>query len=223
MSRTLGSRSRASDEKLTACLQEIKTKLAKGYTLGRQGSAKGKDRNIVVSDILRSYQLNTHLSGFLMAFDFRRRISLDRVAKERDAYCTHQSEMRRYREARRPRPEAVHVEREAPVAGGAVLEDWHLLGAQGVELVWKMGERRLEVTVHRLRPQVYAYEDRALPDGKHYVKRTWLAGDFKGGQMTAPAMVRILREARKELEGRIAGVLLQPLQASLDRFKFLMR
>lgn len=222
MSRIAGARSRSVDEKLTDCIQHIKKMLAQGYTLGKMG-AQDKDRNIVVRDILRVYRLNSHLSGMLMAFDFNKRVTLERVARERDRYCIDQSEARRMREASRPKPERVIVPKEMPVASDVGLYDWHLLGHDGLELVWWRKGGRHEVTVHSLEPQEYAYEDRWQPDGTHYVKRTWLRGDFKGGQMTEAAMVRILVEARDDMRSRQPDIVLQPMQTSLEKFKYLMR
>lgn len=222
MSRTMGAISRETDIKLTACIKEIKKALKAGYTLGAMG-AQVKTRNINVREILREYQLNTRLSGLLMAFDFSRRVTLERVAEERAAYCRRLQEERRISESKRE-PRVEKPERLlGVVAGGYFLDDWHLLGHDGLELIWRRTDGRAVVTVHSLEPQVYSYEDRWQPDGTHYVKRTRLQGDFKGGQLTQRAMERILEEARTDMQNRLPDCVPQTHAAALAQFKYLMR
>lgn len=222
MGRTMGAISRETDIKLTACIKQIKKALKAGYTLGAMG-AQVKTRNINVREILREYQLNTRLSGLLMTFDFSKRVTLERVAQERAAYCRRLQEASQISESKRE-PRVEKPERLlGVVAGGYFLDDWHLLGHDGLELIWRRTDGRAVVTVHSLEPQVYSYEDRWQPDGTHYVKRTWLQGDFKGGQLTQRAMERILEEARAELLARLPDCVPQTHAAALAQFKYLMR
>lgn len=222
MSRTMGAISRETDIKLTACIKQIKKALKAGYTLGAMG-AQVKTRNINVREILREYQLNTRLSGLLMTFDFSRRVTLERVAQARAAYCRKLQEERRISESKRE-PRVEKPERLlGVVAGGYFLDDWHLLGHDGMELIWRRTDGRAVVTVHSLEPQVYSYEDRWQPDGTHYVKRTWLRGDFKGGQLTQRAMERILEEAWADMQNRLPDCVPQTHAAALAQFKYLMR
>ena len=222
MSRTMGAISRETDIKLTACIKEIKKALKAGYTLGAMG-AQVKTRNINVRDILGKYQLNTRLSGLLMTFDFSKRVTLERVAQERQVYCRRLHEEMIMREQLL---ESRNNNSDHPlgvVAGGYFLDDWHLLGHDGLELIWRRTDGRAVVTVHSLEPQEYAYEDRWQPDGTHYVKRTWLRGDFKGGQLTQRAMERILEEARADMQNRLPDCVPQTHAAALAQFKYLMR
>lgn len=222
MSRTMGAISRETDIKLTACIKQIKKALKAGYTLGAMG-VQVKTRNINVREILREYQLNTRLSGLLMTFDFSKRVTLERVTQARAAYCRRLQEASQISESKRE-PRVEKPERLlGVVAGGYFLDDWHLLGHDGLELIWRRTDGRAMVTVHSLEPQVYSYEDRWQPDGTHYVKRTWLRGDFKGGQLTQRAMERILEEARTELLGRLPDCVPQTHAAALAQFKYLMR
>lgn len=222
MSRTMGAISRETDIKLTACIKQIKKALKAGYTLGAMG-VQVKTRNINVREILREYQLNTRLSGLLMTFDFSKRVTLERVTQERAAYCRRLQEASQISESKRE-PRVEKPERLlGVVAGGYFLDDWHLLGHDGLELIWRRTDGRAVVTVHSLEPQEYAYEDRWQPDGTHYVKRTWLRGDFKGGQLTQRAMERILEEARAELLARLPDCVPQTHAAALAQFKYLMR
>lgn len=224
------------DERLTRALKHVQRRLNNGETWSRKRTGGG----ITLGKVLPEFGVSTKWSHFFMTFDYTRRITEGRISRERHAFQAEELVKRELRKAGllakaeppkpAPRPETPKT-KTAPQTVDVKLAEWCFTdGMEAIRLRWQVREQSARrpvytsvQTLHRLEPQVYAYEVRETPLGDEYVRRRRLSGDFKQGTLTEQARERIVAEGREQVASMLPGRGLERLEDSLATMRFLMR
>lgn len=231
------------DERLAAMMKEVQKRVRKGepWAKGRKGNG------ISVGRELKAHGLDSKWTGFVMAYDYDRRITEARIGKERHEWQVREEVRLALRnparaakqyglpapgEAKAPRAVKPREAEPQPFIQpcDVKLMDWAFSsGAKALRLRWQVKEKGAQTryahydTYHALEPQVYAYEDTITESGQPYVKRTYLSGDFKNGSLTKAAQVRIVNEGRAQVEKALRGRSLERYKDTLATMTYLMR
>lgn len=224
------------DERLTKALKHVQRRLRNGETWSRKRTGGG----ITLGKVLPEFGVSTKWSHFFKTFDYSRRITEGRISRERHAWQTQEAIKAELRKAGllakaqppkpAPRPETPKP-KTAPQAVDVKLQEWRFTDGMGaIRLCWQVREQSARrpvytsvQTLHRLEPQVYAYEERKSQDGSTYMHRRRLRGDFRQGALTPSAQERIVQEGREQVAAMLPGRGLERLEDSLATMRFLMR
>lgn len=224
------------DERLTKALKHVQRRLRNGETWSRKRTGGG----ITLGKVLPEFGVSTKWSHFFKTFDYSRRITEGRISRERHAWQTQEAIKAELRKAGllakaqppkpAPKPETPKT-KTAPQTVDVKLQEWRFTDGMGaIRLCWQVREQSARrpvytsvQTLHRLEPQVYAYEVRETPLGDEYVRRRRLGGDFKQGTLTEQARERIVAEGREQVAAMLPGRGLERLEDSLATMRFLMR